>query len=157
MARPRFGVGIWAESVTVKIPSGAVSAFPRTSLAGGPPATPNTARGSIGADMSAEPTPMSTHSSPTKKCRVDGGCVPATPPSLTKSSRENESPANGPHSGKNSPGADDAKEPRISNGSSVPEDARVSESSDGDAPLDVETVAEEARGGVGHGDDEEVR
>lgn len=100
---------------------------------------------------------MSTHSSPTKKCRVDGGCVPATPPSLTKSSRENESPANGPHSGKNSPG-DDSKEPRISNGSSVPdEDARVSESSNGDAPLDVETVAEEARGRVAHGDDEEVR
>jgi len=106
--------------------------------------------------MSAEPTPMSTHSSPTKKCRVDGGCVPATPPSLTKSSRENESPANGPHSGKNSPG-DDEKEPRISNGSSVPEDARVSESSNGDAPLDVETVAEEARGRVAHDDDEEVR
>jgi len=99
---------------------------------------------------------MSTHSSPTKKCRVDGGCVPATPPSLTKSSRENESPANGPHSGKNSPG-DDEKEPRISNGSSVPEDARVSESSNGDAPLDVETVAEEARGRVAHDDDEEVR
>ena len=100
---------------------------------------------------------MSTHSSPTKKCRVDGGCVPATPPSLTKSSRENESPANGPHSGKNSPG-DDSKEPRISNGSSVPdEDARVSESSNGDVPLDVETVAEEARGRVSHDDDEEVR
>ena len=96
--------------------------------------------------MSAEPTPMSAHSSPTKKCRVDSACVPTTPPSLTKSSRENESPANAAP-GENSPGAttvdDPEKTPRISDGSSD-DNARVSESSGGDEPLDVAAVAEEA-------------
>jgi len=96
--------------------------------------------------MSAEPTPMSAHSSPTKKCRVDSACVPTTPPSLTKSSRENESPANAAPS-ENSPAADvddpAEKEPRISDGSSD-DNARVSESSGGDEPLDVAAVAEEA-------------
>ena len=93
--------------------------------------------------MSAEPTPMSAHSSPTKKCRVDSACVPITPPSLTKSSRENESPANAAP-GENSPVDDPAeKEPRISDGSSD-DNARVSESSGGDEPLDVAAVAEEA-------------
>ena len=97
--------------------------------------------------MSAEPTPMSAHSSPTKKCRVDSACVPTTPPSLTKSSRENESPANAAP-GENSPSAADVddpaeKEPRISDGSSD-DNARVSESSGGDEPLDVAAVAEEA-------------
>ena len=97
--------------------------------------------------MSAEPTPMSAHSSPTKKCRVDSACVPTTPPSLTKSSRENESPANAAP-GENSPGGadlvdDPEKEPRISDGSSD-DNARVSESSGGDEPLDVAAVAEEA-------------
>ena len=97
--------------------------------------------------MSAEPTPMSAHSSPTKKYRVDSACVPTTPPSLTKSSRENESPANAAP-GENSPGGadlvdDPEKEPRISDGSSD-DNARVSESSGGDEPLDVAAVAEEA-------------
>ena len=89
---------------------------------------------------------MSAHSSPTKKCRVDSACVPTTPPSLTKSSRENESPANAAP-GENSPGAttadDPEKTPRISDGSSD-DTARVSESSGGDEPLDVAAVAEEA-------------
>ena len=93
--------------------------------------------------MSAEPTPMSAHSSPTKKYRVDSACVPITPPSLTKSSRENESPANAAP-GENSPVDDPAeKEPRISDGSSD-DNARVSESSGGDEPPDVAAVAEEA-------------
>ena len=86
---------------------------------------------------------MSAHSSPTKKYRVDSACVPTTPPSLTKSSRENESPANAAP-GENSPVDDPAeKEPRISDGSSD-DNARVSESSGGDEPLDVAAVAEEA-------------
>ena len=71
--------------------------------------------------------------------------MPTTPPSLTKSSRENESPANAAP-GENSPAdVDDPaeKEPRISDGSSD-DNARVSESSGGDEPLDVAAVAEEA-------------
>ena len=91
---------------------------------------------------------MSAHSSPTKKCRVDSACVPTTPPSLTKSSRENESPANAAPGENSPPGADlvddpAEKEPRISDGSSD-DNARVSESSGGDEPLDVAAGAEEA-------------